>query len=187
MCVSVCSLHLYLSSRWALQSEMIPVLNDNVRIFPVRPLKDDSTTFQKRNGPKPARRLCALIRTCRRRWAASWGTCRRTAPRWPGASGPAPAAGTGWWGRWPTGRCPAAARSVWGRAARRPRKPLACPADPLQQREEVAARRVRVSLAQPRFQRKHNRFVLQCFWFQGSMKSVFILRWHLREYWKKQC
>lgn len=31
-------LHLYLSSKWALQSEMMPVLNDRDLIFPVRPL-----------------------------------------------------------------------------------------------------------------------------------------------------
>lgn len=51
VCLSVCNLHLYLSSKWALQSEMMPVLNDRVRIFPVRPLKDDSEAFKNTAQP----------------------------------------------------------------------------------------------------------------------------------------
>lgn len=133
----MCYLHLYLSSRWALQSEIIPVLSDRVRIFPVRPLWNNKTTHQYAKFQWKLLCVCVCVymkhatRTCRRHWVASWGTCQHTAGHWPGVSGSVPAAGTGWSGRWPAGRCPAAARSVSNRADRTLRTPLACSAGPL--------------------------------------------------------
>lgn len=130
--VSECYSHLYLSSRWALQREIIPVLNDRVRIFPVRPLsckKKKKTCQSGINVPENC--VCVWERTCRRHWAASSDTCPHTAWRWPGVSGSAPAAGTDWSDRWPAGRCPAAARSSSDRAGRTPRTPSACSAGPL--------------------------------------------------------
>lgn len=125
-----CYLHLYLSSRWALQRDIIPVLNDRVRIFPVRPLSGNKTTCHSMLN-LPENCVCVFARTCRRHWAASSDTCRRTAGRWPGASGSVPAAGTDWSDRWPAGRCPAAAHSASDRAGRTPHTPSACSAGPL--------------------------------------------------------
>lgn len=74
-------------------------------------------------------------RTCRKRWAASWGTCPRRAARWPGPCAPAPGRrkrmSGSWWcpGRSAAGCCSSAC------AARRCTRPRSGARDPLVGRE----------------------------------------------------
>lgn len=89
-------------------------------------------------------------RTCRRRWATSWGTCRHIVGRWPGESGSVPVADTGWSGRQQAERCPEVARSVSDRAGRTPRMPAACSGGPLwRQRARLLLLNQRFKLEQP--------------------------------------
>lgn len=75
------------------------------------------------------------VRTCRKRWAASWDTCQRRAARWPGLCALAPGHRRWTSGSWWRQERTAADCCWWACAARRCSGPRWGPTGPLQREE----------------------------------------------------
>lgn len=153
---------------------MIPVLNDRVRIFPVRPLKNDSKTF--RNKPKPVKLgvgACLYVRVIdvEQPVEAHVDAQRHVDQVRVALLQPLVQAGEA------GGQLGDVQQLLVLFEAVLLEDLASCwHAQEIHCREQGGGR-VRVSLAQPRLQTKLNCFVLERFWLQGSIKSHIIHRW----------